>query len=351
MVLYESHRFLGIGAEVASVIAEEGFESLDAPIVRVAPPNVPVPFSPTLEDAYLVLMRVPRGDARATETRELFGEMSALENVLVGLHHTFGANLISETRLGFTKAYLARTSDGDRYSKNYAAELGLKNLAGVPGDFTEPSVTLSEYAPGNPNGSAHNIAGICNRARNVVGLMPHPERYLHWTQHPRWTRLSAAQRKGDEALEQRILSDRYGDRFEYHDKVRLFLQEVQFYTNADLLLNDLNALFVKTIRVRSYQIILLDESTHVFTVFRSHPKAPPTQLPELRADSPIFQLFQNTTATYLAFNLAYIMPGETATVELVMALEEEFNISVPEEDLEGIATVDDAYNLVLSKLG
>jgi phosphoribosylformylglycinamidine synthase I len=29
---------------------------------------------------------------------------------------------------------------------------------------------------GNPNGSANNIAGICNRARNVVGLMPHPER-------------------------------------------------------------------------------------------------------------------------------------------------------------------------------
>jgi phosphoribosylformylglycinamidine synthase len=28
----------------------------------------------------------------------------------------------------------------------------------------------------NPNGSVHNIAGICNEARNVVGLMPHPER-------------------------------------------------------------------------------------------------------------------------------------------------------------------------------
>ncbi|MFM7718482.1 MAG: alpha-ketoacid dehydrogenase subunit beta [Actinomycetota bacterium] len=53
VVLYESHRFLGVGAEVAAVIAEEGFESLDAPIVRVAPPNVPVPFSPALEDAYL----------------------------------------------------------------------------------------------------------------------------------------------------------------------------------------------------------------------------------------------------------------------------------------------------------
>ena len=28
----------------------------------------------------------------------------------------------------------------------------------------------------NPNGSVHNIAGLCNEARNVVGLMPHPER-------------------------------------------------------------------------------------------------------------------------------------------------------------------------------
>jgi phosphoribosylformylglycinamidine synthase subunit PurQ / glutaminase len=34
-----------------------------------------------------------------------------------------------------------------------------------------------EPAPGaNPNGSVHGIAGICNAARNVVGLMPHPER-------------------------------------------------------------------------------------------------------------------------------------------------------------------------------
>jgi 2-oxoisovalerate dehydrogenase E1 component beta subunit len=53
VVLYESHRFLGTGAEVAAVIAEEAFESLDAPVVRIAPPNVPVPFSPALEDAYL----------------------------------------------------------------------------------------------------------------------------------------------------------------------------------------------------------------------------------------------------------------------------------------------------------
>jgi phosphoribosylformylglycinamidine synthase subunit PurQ / glutaminase len=34
----------------------------------------------------------------------------------------------------------------------------------------------SDDAAGNPNGSLHNIAGICNREHNVAGLMPHPER-------------------------------------------------------------------------------------------------------------------------------------------------------------------------------
>jgi 2-oxoisovalerate dehydrogenase E1 component beta subunit len=53
VVLYESHRAFGIGAEVSAVIAEEGFELLDAPVVRLAPPNVPVPFSPPLEDAFI----------------------------------------------------------------------------------------------------------------------------------------------------------------------------------------------------------------------------------------------------------------------------------------------------------
>jgi pyruvate/2-oxoglutarate/acetoin dehydrogenase E1 component len=53
LVLYESHRAFGVGAEVSALIAEDGFDLLDAPVIRLAPPNVPVPFSPPLEDAYL----------------------------------------------------------------------------------------------------------------------------------------------------------------------------------------------------------------------------------------------------------------------------------------------------------
>ena len=42
--------------------------------------------------------------------------------------------------------------------------------------------------PTNPNGSVDDIAGICNAAGNVFGLMPHPEDHVLAHQHPRWTR-------------------------------------------------------------------------------------------------------------------------------------------------------------------
>ncbi|MFN9201405.1 MAG: phosphoribosylformylglycinamidine synthase subunit PurQ [Planctomycetaceae bacterium] len=40
----------------------------------------------------------------------------------------------------------------------------------------------------NPNGSAAGIAGLCDPTGRVLGLMPHPERFIHATQHPQWTR-------------------------------------------------------------------------------------------------------------------------------------------------------------------
>jgi len=43
--------------------------------------------------------------------------------------------------------------------------------------------------PTNPNGSIANIAGLGDETGRVLGLMPHPERFLFATQHPQWTRL------------------------------------------------------------------------------------------------------------------------------------------------------------------
>ncbi|QWV95592.1 phosphoribosylformylglycinamidine synthase subunit PurQ [Geomonas oryzisoli] len=42
--------------------------------------------------------------------------------------------------------------------------------------------------PENPNGSVNAIAGICDETGRIMGLMPHPEAFVHRTQHPRWTR-------------------------------------------------------------------------------------------------------------------------------------------------------------------
>ena len=43
--------------------------------------------------------------------------------------------------------------------------------------------------PDNPNGSMNDIAGICDPEGRLFGMMPHPERFMRFTNHPRWTRI------------------------------------------------------------------------------------------------------------------------------------------------------------------
>ena len=52
IVLHEASRTGGIGAEIAAIIAEEGFEYLDAPPVRITSLDTPTPYSPPLEAAF-----------------------------------------------------------------------------------------------------------------------------------------------------------------------------------------------------------------------------------------------------------------------------------------------------------
>jgi 2-oxoisovalerate dehydrogenase E1 component beta subunit len=53
VIVDEANQMCAAGAQVAALIAEKGFEDLDGPVVRVATPDVPIPFSPPLEQAVL----------------------------------------------------------------------------------------------------------------------------------------------------------------------------------------------------------------------------------------------------------------------------------------------------------
>src|SRR5207244_12550018 len=53
IVLHEDNRTGGIAGEVAAVINERAFDSLDAPIVRICAKDTPAPFSPPLEKWFL----------------------------------------------------------------------------------------------------------------------------------------------------------------------------------------------------------------------------------------------------------------------------------------------------------
>ena len=66
VIAHQAHLRSGFGAEVSAMVAEEGFDLLDAPITRVGSLNVPVPFSPALEN-YVI----PSADDVARAVRRL----------------------------------------------------------------------------------------------------------------------------------------------------------------------------------------------------------------------------------------------------------------------------------------
>ena len=97
-------------------------------------------------------------------------------------------------------ATLDRWQQNGQFALAYVSRDNLGEPAGVsprtpgverPGADAARLTSSQELLPFpiNPNGSMANLAGLSDPSGRVLGLMPHPERFLFATQHPHWTRL------------------------------------------------------------------------------------------------------------------------------------------------------------------
>lgn len=145
--------------------------------------------------------------------------------------------------------------------------------------------------------------------------------------------------KGEELLERRLL----GDRFEFQDQIRGQIRRIRDYHEPAALLAGLQNLLVRSLGLRSYQIILLDETTRGFTLFDSYPMQTDVRLPWLSLESAVFRYFKSTHAPYLACRAASALPGEREVERLARAEVRQFG---PEICLP-LASGDDSFGLLL----
>jgi len=66
----------------------------------------------------------------------------------------------------------------------------------VPLRYSTAEGQHTEAYPHNPNGSPLGAAALCSPSGTVMGLMPHPEAYNHFTNHPQWSRQPFTQEEG-----------------------------------------------------------------------------------------------------------------------------------------------------------
>ena len=82
--------------------------------------------------------------------------------------------------------------EGKVVTKNVKVLEQLKDEGYVAFKYVDENGKEGDY-PINPNGSVDSIAGLTDATGRVLGLMPHPERFVRPTQHPHWSRLKKRQ--------------------------------------------------------------------------------------------------------------------------------------------------------------
>lgn len=99
---------------------------------------------------------------------------------------------------GISSMYLPiRHAEGRFITDGTQTEIMLQKNQQVVMQYATQDLSPTSDYPENPNGAWQSTAGICNIRGNVFGLMPHPEAYNHYTNHPHWTRLKFESEDGE----------------------------------------------------------------------------------------------------------------------------------------------------------
>ncbi|MBW1766573.1 MAG: phosphoribosylformylglycinamidine synthase subunit PurQ [Deltaproteobacteria bacterium] len=132
----------------------------------------------------------------------------------------------SESPCVFTKGLShmelpVRHGEGKFYALEKEINLLFKNNQVVMQYADENGNEANGRWPVNPNGSLKDIAGICDPTGRIFGLMPHPEAYNHFTNHPDWTRQKEALIRQGKSIE---TQEGYG--------IRIFKNAVEYIRTA-----------------------------------------------------------------------------------------------------------------------
>jgi phosphoribosylformylglycinamidine synthase len=83
-----------------------------------------------------------------------------------------------------------RHGEGKFYAENSVIDQLIKNQQVVMQYALDRKNLANTHFPDNPNGSTNDIAGICDPTGHIFGLMPHPEAFHQFNNHPQWPRFS-----------------------------------------------------------------------------------------------------------------------------------------------------------------
>lgn len=102
---------------------------------------------------------------------------------------------------GLEQLYLpVRHAEGNCVFSSAEERKRLLKNGQIPLQYADDRGNASSVYPENPNGSEDAVAGICDPTGRVLGMMAHPEAFIHILQHPCWTRLTGSRESSGQGL-------------------------------------------------------------------------------------------------------------------------------------------------------